>query len=31
MCYFDYGGSGVTLANGETFTIDFGATLNTVT
>ena len=28
--YWDYG-SGVTLANGETFTVDFGATILTVT
>jgi hypothetical protein len=29
ICWFDYGGD-VTLANGETFTIDFGAQLFTL-
>lgn len=29
ICYFDHG-SAVTLANGETYTIDFGATLFTL-
>ncbi len=29
MCGFDYG-SNFTLGNGETFTLDFGASLNTV-
>jgi len=26
VCYFDYGAAGVTLADGESFTIDFDAT-----
>lgn len=30
VCWFDYG-SAITMANGETFTIDFGANLLTVT
>lgn len=29
ICWYDYGASSVTLADGETFTIDFGATLFT--
>lgn len=27
ICWYDYGVGGVTLADGETFTIDFGASL----
>lgn len=30
QCYFDYG-SALTLASGETFTVDFGASLLTIT
>jgi hypothetical protein len=30
ICWYDYGAGGVTLANGETFTIDFGANLLTL-
>jgi len=30
ICYWDYG-SAVTLATGETFTVDFGASVHTVT
>ena len=30
ICWYDYGASGVTLASGETFTIDFGASLLTL-